>query len=308
MTIQIGIPPWWAKMGGGGNGLEAHNHSSPAQGGVLPLTSIVDHDKPAHDALGINADLVDGLHLPNTVINLLSNHDKAIHDALGINADKVDGIDLPNTIAIILSNHNKTVHDALNINADTVDGKHLPNTIVNVLSNHTKAVHEALGLIAGDVPSCRVNRAGMGDQSVPHDTWTRIMLKNNGTYCWDNKSNWNNTLSQFLVSEAGRYLVLYNTEFEEMGKCGGTGYNERTGAKILLNGDYMKGQFGGRMLPINVDPALIGTHIVLSGCVLNCAVDDIIHVEVFHFNQDTSSKMVTGDEGFHSLWIQKMID
>ena len=60
-----------------------------------------------------NSDKVDGLDLPNTCANLLTDHDKATHDALGIDADKVDGIDLPNTISNVLTDHNRAAHDAL---------------------------------------------------------------------------------------------------------------------------------------------------------------------------------------------------
>jgi len=45
-------------------------------------------------------------------------------DGIPDNADKVDGIDLPNTIANVLTDHDKAAHDALGIDADTVDGKH----------------------------------------------------------------------------------------------------------------------------------------------------------------------------------------
>lgn len=40
---------------------------------------------------GKDADTTDGLHLPNTIANLLTDHDKANHDALDIDADSVDG-------------------------------------------------------------------------------------------------------------------------------------------------------------------------------------------------------------------------
>jgi len=62
------------------------------------------HTKAVHDALGINADLVDGehasaivtnarvkAHFPDTIANILSNHTKAVHDSLGINSGLVDG-------------------------------------------------------------------------------------------------------------------------------------------------------------------------------------------------------------------------
>lgn len=40
---------------------------------------------------GKDADMTDGLHLPNTVAALLTDHNKTLHDTLGIDADMVDG-------------------------------------------------------------------------------------------------------------------------------------------------------------------------------------------------------------------------
>ncbi len=61
-----------------------HAHTGAAEGGKQIATSdLTGHDKAAHDALGIDADTVDGFH----------GHDgtKAAHDALNIDADTVDG-------------------------------------------------------------------------------------------------------------------------------------------------------------------------------------------------------------------------
>ncbi|MBW1975270.1 MAG: hypothetical protein JRI45_06830 [Deltaproteobacteria bacterium] len=66
----------------------------------------VDHTKALHDALGIDADTVDGEHAANIV------------------TDARVKAHFPDTIANILSDHDKTTHDALNIDADTVDGSH----------------------------------------------------------------------------------------------------------------------------------------------------------------------------------------
>jgi len=46
-----------------------------------------------------------------------------IKDGVAEEADKVDGLDLPNTCANVLTDHDKATHDALGIDADTVDGK-----------------------------------------------------------------------------------------------------------------------------------------------------------------------------------------
>lgn len=66
--------------------LSAHTHSGVGQGGVVPLGNIAGHTKAVHDALAINADQVDGIDLPNTIANILSNHTKALHDALKIDS------------------------------------------------------------------------------------------------------------------------------------------------------------------------------------------------------------------------------
>ncbi|HEX7319730.1 MAG TPA: hypothetical protein VF399_05165 [bacterium] len=47
---------------------------------------------------GKDADTVDGLHLPNTIANLLTDHNKANHDVLGIDADSVDGYHLDQSV------------------------------------------------------------------------------------------------------------------------------------------------------------------------------------------------------------------
>lgn len=43
--------------------LTAHNHSGVGQGGLVPLTSITNHNKVAHDILNIDADTCDLQHL-----------------------------------------------------------------------------------------------------------------------------------------------------------------------------------------------------------------------------------------------------
>jgi len=46
------------------------------------------------------------------------------NDGIVDNSDKVDGVDIPNTIANILTDHDKITHDVVDIDADTVDGAH----------------------------------------------------------------------------------------------------------------------------------------------------------------------------------------
>ena len=57
--------------------LTAHNHSGVGQGGLVDPTVI------NHDAL-LNFVGAEHLSLPNTLVNVLSDHNKIAHDALGI--------------------------------------------------------------------------------------------------------------------------------------------------------------------------------------------------------------------------------
>lgn len=140
--------------------LTAHNHRGVGQGGLID-PSVVNHN-----AL-LNYVGAEHLSLPNTNANVLTDHNKVAHDALLIDADLVDGehanaittnarvkAHFPDTIANVLSDHNKVAHDALNIDADLVDGEHanaittnarvkahFPDTIANILSNHNLANH-----------------------------------------------------------------------------------------------------------------------------------------------------------------------
>ena len=95
--------------------------------------------------------------LPGTIADVLSDHAKAAHDALGIDAETVDGEDaadivtnarvkahFPDTIVNVLSNHTKAVHDALNINAGLVDG-FSASQVRN--SANTCAVRDAAGYL-----------------------------------------------------------------------------------------------------------------------------------------------------------------
>jgi hypothetical protein len=77
-----------------------------------------------------DADSVDGVHLPATIASVLSDHTKAVHDALAINADLLDSLHAADFALsghthaqyFLIADHTKAVHDALAINADQVDG------------------------------------------------------------------------------------------------------------------------------------------------------------------------------------------
>lgn len=105
-----------------------------------------DHDKAGHDALGIDADTVDGSHA-SAFATSGHNHDadyvnevdhtKAAHDALNIDADTVDG---SHASAFATSGHTHALGDLSNVtatgegsgggfDADTVDGKHATSFI-----------------------------------------------------------------------------------------------------------------------------------------------------------------------------------
>jgi len=79
---QAGVFPWSRPM--------PHDHSTINLGGAVPIGSISGHLKALHDAMLINADLVDGIHLPETIANVLTDHDKAVHDALALLSGFID--------------------------------------------------------------------------------------------------------------------------------------------------------------------------------------------------------------------------
>jgi hypothetical protein len=86
---------------------------------------------------GKDADSVDGVHLPATIASVLSDHDKAVHDALAINADLLDSLHAADFALsghthsqyFLIVDHTKAVHDALAINADQVDGHDLDQDV-----------------------------------------------------------------------------------------------------------------------------------------------------------------------------------
>lgn len=97
------------RISAGGGALEFVDHvgaADPHAGYVLESA----HTKAAHDALGIDADLVDGSHA-------------AAFEAAGAVAGHVGGAD-PHTGYVLESAHTKAAHDALAIDADLLDGSH----------------------------------------------------------------------------------------------------------------------------------------------------------------------------------------
>ncbi|MBA7496233.1 hypothetical protein ES702_06832 [subsurface metagenome] len=166
--------------------------------------------------------------LPTTIAQVLSDHNKAIHDALAINADLVDGKHIPEKIENILTDHDKALHDTMAINAYSVQGEtptgivsntrvksHFPDTIAAILSNHSLAVHETLGLAKGSVPACRVNKA-YPDQVCVDGVSTQIIYDEE-TY--DNLNNFNTGTYKFTVPSgwAGRYFLMVSTVVEDIG-------------------------------------------------------------------------------------------
>jgi len=117
------------------------------------------------------------LSLPNTIAQVLSDHDKSAHDALGLDHDSLSGVSVDDHHAQshTLASHSTKPHSALTdvtsgqhhaqlhatahnlagadeLNHDNLAGfvlaKHLslPSSIANVLSDHDLAAHTALGL------------------------------------------------------------------------------------------------------------------------------------------------------------------
>ena len=107
--------------------------------GIKHHTQTAQPDDPAYD---VSKDEWNEEHDAGAIADVLTDHNKAAHDALGIDADTVDtkhAADL-----VLTADHTKAAHDALNIDADTVDTKHTADFVLT--ADHTKAAHEALGL------------------------------------------------------------------------------------------------------------------------------------------------------------------
>jgi hypothetical protein len=64
---------------------------------------------------GKDADSVDGVHFPGTIASVLSDHTKAVHDALAINADLLDNL---HAADFALSGHTHTSFGALSLSGD----------------------------------------------------------------------------------------------------------------------------------------------------------------------------------------------
>ncbi len=95
---------------------------------------------------GVWQEQIDNGTIPGTIATILTDHDKAAHDALGIDAATVGGVSLPGTIFAVLTDHNVAAHNALGIDAATVGGIALPGTLAAVISDHDRAAHDALGI------------------------------------------------------------------------------------------------------------------------------------------------------------------
>ena len=67
---------------------------------------------------------ITGLHTYDLGANPPFAVDAASTKVANLDVDKVDGVDLPATIVEVLSDHDKADHDALNIDADTLDAFH----------------------------------------------------------------------------------------------------------------------------------------------------------------------------------------
>ena len=129
---------------------------------------------------GKDADTVDGVDIPATIAEVLSDHDKAAHDALGVDADTLDTTHYSDVVTQIAADiathkadasahhtkagsseidhgsitgladddhsqyynatrHTKAIHDALNIDADKLDGKHV-NQLLQLYTGQTDKI------------------------------------------------------------------------------------------------------------------------------------------------------------------------
>lgn len=67
-----------------------------------------------------------------------------------LNVDQVDGIDIPNSIANLLTDHNKAAHDALGINAGTLGGYSYNETEIKPFGSWTNKSNSTLYLAETD--------------------------------------------------------------------------------------------------------------------------------------------------------------
>jgi len=86
-----------------------------------------------------DADMVDGVDIPNTCATVLTDHDRATHDALG-------------TGSIVFTDESQTLKNkTLSSGCSVLGADDLPNTCANLLTDHNKATHDALGIDAATV-------------------------------------------------------------------------------------------------------------------------------------------------------------
>jgi len=120
---------------------------------------------------GKDADSVDGVHLPATIASVLSDHDKAVHDALAINADLLDNL---HAADFALSGHTHgQLHDRGHTMASALDHTDWPAgldvTELSYLNGVTSAIQTQLndrlplggGILSGSL--------GIGAVAVPSD-------------------------------------------------------------------------------------------------------------------------------------------
>lgn len=104
--------------------VEGHTHSGGTDGTAIATGDLTGHDKAAHDALGIDADTVDGSHA--SAFYTVANHTKANHDSLGLDHGSLSG-------KSDVEDHPQYVH-CLGIVAETGGGQSIPAGVETTLT------------------------------------------------------------------------------------------------------------------------------------------------------------------------------
>ena len=116
-----------------------------------------------------DADTVDGVHLPGSIANVLTNHTKAVHDALNIDAETLDGL---NSSQFLRSDTSDTMSGSmtmtgnLTVNGEIVSGKHQISANENALELHASTINSAYLAFFSNSANSSIRTGYVGNGSV----------------------------------------------------------------------------------------------------------------------------------------------
>ena len=133
---------------------------------------------------GVWQEQIDSGTIPGTIASVLTDHDKAAHDALGIDAATVGGVSLPGTIAAVLTDHDRAAHDALGTGnlvfedeTQTLTVKTLTSPILDLITSGSM-VAQAAGFPSPDGNSLHLWRGTAG--AIAATASSLLVLESNG--------------------------------------------------------------------------------------------------------------------------------